>query len=186
MQWNTPTLLIIFFFESTSSSNISGSLPKIYGSSSQNGLTFLTINPSSYSCSLFFIWIVVILSLLRISVIILILIYHKHFQNFHGDWVFFPSLTQGSLPKYKYLGHRFLYVVLHQYQQENKLLCTSSPKSILFPWEMGPGRHNACQGANIVLNLGDNTGGPGDLLGRMFDSSDSVEAKGLGVREPVH
>lgn len=52
--------------------------------------------------------------------------------------------------------------------------------------EMGSGRHDACQGANVVLNLGDNTGGPGDLSGRMFDGSHSVEAKGLGVREPVH
>lgn len=51
---------------------------------------------------------------------------------------------------------------------------------------MGSGRHDACQGANVVLNLGDNTGGPGDLSGRMFDGSHSVEAKGLGVREPVH
>lgn len=47
------------------------------------------------------------------------------------------------------------------------------------------GRKDGCQGKNIVLHLGDNTGGHGGMFKRLLDSIHSVEAKGLGVRRPV-
>ena len=74
MQWDTPIAFITF------SLNLCPS--QIWGPFfSQNGLAFLPVSPSSYSCSLFFIWTVT-LSLPRISITVLIVVYYKHFQNF--------------------------------------------------------------------------------------------------------
>lgn len=113
------------------SSNICVSLPKICDSSSQYGLAFLTVNFPSCSCSLFCIW-GVIFALPMISLIARFLVYSKFFQNFYSDCFSYLLLKDLCQNINKYMGHSFLYMLLPQYQHENKHILYLFPKDLWY------------------------------------------------------